>query len=156
MATLAVLEDRPIERVRGEFVLSTDRRRLDVAAALALLRTTFWAGAMRRDVLERSIANSVCFAVYRRQELVGLARVVSDLATYAYVTDVVVAEAYRGRGLGSWLVEAILAHPELQGLRRVALLTRGAAGLYQRYGFTSDTRDQTYLERRPDVQPGTV
>jgi len=149
-----VLEDRPIERVRGEFVLSTDRRRLDVAAALALLRTAFWAGAMRRDVLERSIANSVCFAVYRRDELVGFARVVSDLATYAYVTDVVVADAYRGRGLGSWLVEAILAHPELQGLRRVALLTRGAAGLYQRYVFTSDTRDQTYLERRPDAQSG--
>ena len=149
-----MLEDRPIERVRGEFVLSTDRRRLDVAAALALLRTAFWAGAMRRDVLERSIANSVCFAVYRRDELVGFARVVSDLATYAYVTDVVVADAYRGRGLGSWLVEAILAHPELQGLRRVALLTRGAAGLYQRYVFTSDTRDQTYLERRPDAQSG--
>ena len=149
-----MLEDRPIERVRGEFVLSTDRRRLDVAAALALLRTAFWAGAMRRDVLERSIANSVCFAVYRRDELVGFARVVSDLATYAYVTDVVVADAYRGRGLGSWLAEAILAHPELQGLRRVALLTRGAAGLYQRYGFTSDTRDQTYLERRPDAQSG--
>lgn len=151
-----MLEDRPIERVRGEFVLSTDRRRLDVTAALALLRTTFWAGAMRRDVLERSIANSVCFAVYRQQELVGFARVVSDLATYAYLTDVVVADAYRGRGLGSWLVEAILAHPELQGLRRVALLTRGAAGLYQRYGFTSDTRDQTYLERRPDPQPGAA
>lgn len=142
------MDDAPIEFRRGEFVVSTDRSRLETDAALALLHTTFWASGMTPDVLARAMANSVCFGLFERQRLIGFGRVVTDLATYAYWTDVVIAEAYRGRGLGAWLSQCMLAHPELQGLRRVALLTRDAAALYAGIGFTVGSGSLTYMEHR--------
>lgn len=139
------MQDEPIEFQSGEFTVSTDRARLDLDAALGVLHDTYWATEMPREVLARAIENSVCFGVYRGQELVGLARVVSDLATYAYLTDVVIVEAWRGRGLGRWLVECILAHPDFQTLRRITLLTSDAQDLYARFGFGSP-QGLTYLE----------
>jgi ribosomal protein S18 acetylase RimI-like enzyme len=143
------MQDIPVEFRRGEFILSTTRGRLDLEAVHALLVTTPWARTgIRREVLERAVENSVCFGVYRGRELVGFARAVTDLATYAYLTDVAIAGAYRGLGLGVWLVECILAHPGLQGLRRIALVTRDAQTLYARFGFGTDTGVSTYMERR--------
>jgi GNAT superfamily N-acetyltransferase len=143
------MRDTPIEFRRGEFVVSTDRARLEPNAALALLRTTSWAAGMDRPVLVRAIANSICFGLFDGSDLIGLGRVVTDLATYAYWTDVVIADAYRGRGLGRWLSECMLAHPELQGLRRVALLTRDAAALYAGVGFIEGPGSLVYMEYRP-------
>jgi GNAT superfamily N-acetyltransferase len=143
------MDDAPIEFRRGEFVITTDRSRMETEAALALLHTTYWAREMKREVLARAMANSVCFGVLKWQTLIGFGRAVTDLATYAYWTDVVIAEAYRGRGLGGWLSECMLAHPDLQGLRRVALLTRDAAGLYAGIGFTLGPGSLIYMERRP-------
>lgn len=143
------MDDAPLEFRRGEFVVSTDRGRMDADAALALLHTTFWARDMKREVLVRAIANSVCFALFQRDSLIGFGRVVTDLATYAYWTDVVIAEEYRGRGLGRWLSECMLVHPQLQGLRRVALLTRDAAELYAEVGFTVGPGSLIYMERSP-------
>jgi GNAT superfamily N-acetyltransferase len=141
------MQDHPQNFERDDFMISTDRQRLDLDAVLAALHRTYWAAGMPREVLERAIANSVCFGVYHQDRLVGFGRVVSDLATYAYLTDIVIDEAYRGRGLGYWLVECILAHPELQGLRRISLLTSGAQELYARFGFTSPTpAEPTYME----------
>jgi GNAT superfamily N-acetyltransferase len=142
------LSDPPVEWHRGEFVVSTDRSRIDPNSALTLLRTTFWATGMDPAVLARAIANSVCFAVYHRGALVGFGRAVTDLSTYAYWTDVVVAEGYRGQGLGRWLSECMLAHPGLQGLRRVALLTRDAEALYAGIGFTGGPGSLIYMEHR--------
>lgn len=133
---------------RGEFVVSTDRGRIDESAALALLRTTFWAAGMEPSVLARAIANSVSFGVYDGEVLVGFGRVVTDLSTYAYWTDVVIADRYRGRGLGRWLSECMLAHPDLQRLRRVALLTRDAKALYAEIGFSVGPGPLTYMEHR--------
>lgn len=143
------MDDRAVEFRHGEFTVSTDRGRLDLAAAHDLLRTTPWAADMGRDVLARAVANSVCFGLYHGDRLVGFGRAVTDLATYAYWTDVVVDEAYRGRGLGLWLAECMLDHPGLQGFRRVALLTRDAAPLYARLGFAAGPGSLTYMERRP-------
>lgn len=143
-----MLADRPIEFQRGEFTVSTDRQRLPIADALALLRSEFWAIGLASDVLERAVANSVCFGLYRGPELVGFARIVSDLATYAYWTDVVIAARYRGQGLGRWLSECMLGHPELQGLRRTTLLTRDAEALYAGLGFARGPGALTYMERR--------
>jgi GNAT superfamily N-acetyltransferase len=143
------MDDAPIEFRRGEFVVTTDRSRMQADAALALLHTTFWARDMKRDVLARAMANSVCFGLLNRDILIGFGRAVTDLATYAYWTDVVIAEAYRGRGLGGWLSECMLAHPGLKGLRRVALLTRDAAGLYAGVGFTVGPGTLIYMEHRP-------
>lgn len=143
------MSDPPIEFRRGQFVISTDRQQLDPDAILILLHTTHWAAGMTRETLTRAIANSVCFGVFDRDLLIGFARAVTDLATYAYWTDVVIADGYRGRGLGRWLSECMLAHPDLQGLRRVTLLTRDAAGLYAGLGFTIGSGSLVYMEYRP-------
>jgi ribosomal protein S18 acetylase RimI-like enzyme len=103
---------------------------------------------MTREVLERAVANSLCFGMYDGHELIGFARVITDYCTYAYLTDVILAARYRGRGLGKWLTEATVAHPDMKGLRRISLLTRDAMGLYSQYGFTTDTRGLVYMERR--------
>jgi ribosomal protein S18 acetylase RimI-like enzyme len=142
------MRDLPVEFRRDALVVSTDRSRIDPDAVLALLHTTFWARGMTRDVLVRAIANSVSFALLDHGALVGFGRAVSDLATYAYWTDVVIAPGHRGRGLGRWLSDCMLAHPELQGLRRVALLTREAVGLYSGVGFTVGAGELVYMELR--------
>jgi N-acetylglutamate synthase-like GNAT family acetyltransferase len=143
------MNDRPIQLRRGEFILSTDRARMEPGIILQLLHDTHWGGGLSLASLSLAMANSVCFGVFERDTLVGFGRAVTDLATYAYWTDVVVAETHRGRGLGRWLSECMLAHPELQGLRRVALLTRDAADLYAGLGFSVGPGSLIYMERRP-------
>ena len=144
-----MLDDAPLEYRRDGLVITTDRRRIDPDSALELLRSTFWAREMKGDVLARAIQNSVCFALLDGTILAGFGRAVSDLATYAYWTDVVILSSYRGRGLGRWLSDCMLAHPDLQGLRRVVLLTRDAAELYRGIGFTEGPGPLIYMERRP-------
>jgi len=144
-----MLGDAPVEYRRDGLVITTDRKRIDPDSALELLRTTFWAREMNGEVLVRAIQNSVGFALLDGTVLAGFGRAVSDLATYAYWTDVVILSSYRGRGLGRWLSECMLAHPDLQGLRRVALLTRDAAELYSGIGFSKGPGPLVYMERRP-------
>ena len=104
---------------------------------------------MTRQILERAVANSVCYGVYTETgQQVGFGRVVSDLTTYAYLTDIVIDEAYRAQGLGKWLVECILAHPDFQKLRRIALVTLNAQTLYEPFGFTEGAEPLIYMERR--------
>jgi N-acetylglutamate synthase-like GNAT family acetyltransferase len=145
------MNDQPIEDTRGDLLLSTDRSRIDIDAILAMLRGSHWAASMTRPRLERAIENSLCFAVYDSSgQQLGFARAVTDLTTYAYLTDVIVAESARGRGIGSWMVETVLVHPDLQGLRRIALWTRNARALYERFGFApADIPTSTYLEIYP-------
>lgn len=143
------MSDPPVDFRRGEFLVSTDRARLDPDDVLTLLQPTHWAAGLDRTVLARAMENSVSFGLFFQGALIGFGRVVTDLATYAYWTDVVIAEAYRGRGLGHWLSECMLAHPGLQGLRRVALITRDAADLYSGLGFTVGAGSLIYMERRP-------
>jgi N-acetylglutamate synthase-like GNAT family acetyltransferase len=144
-----MLEDTPVEWTRGGHRITTDRAAVmaRLPEALALLRVEHWGGALDAATLERSARNSICFAVIEGDRLVGFARAVSDLATYAYLTDVVIAPDARGSGLGAWLVRCILAHPDLQGLRRIALLTRDAPALYERAGFVHGPGNRHYMER---------
>jgi GNAT superfamily N-acetyltransferase len=112
------------------------------------LATSYWARAIPREIVERSIRNSLCFGLYDaggRQ--VGFARVVTDRATFAWVADVFVVEEARGNGLGVWLMEAIATHPDLQGLRRLMLTTRDAQVLYAKTGFVRPARPEEDLER---------
>ena len=145
------MDDMMVEEQRGDLVISTDRARIDVDAVLGMLRASHWGGGMTRRSLERAIANSVCVGVYDaggRQ--LAFARAVTDLATYAYLTDVIVAEDARGRGLGKWMTQLLVAHPDLQGLRRMALWTRNARGLYEQFGFKTELPPaSTYMEIRP-------
>jgi len=150
------MDDHTVEDIRGDLTLSTDRARIDVDDVLAMLRESHWGRSMTRSMLERAIANSVCVGVYEASgRQIAFSRAVTDLATYAYLTDVMVADHVRGGGLGSWMIEAILAHPDLQGLRRVALWTRNARAFYERLGFSTKLPASTYMEIHPgpDARP---
>jgi len=124
------------EWTRGEYVISTDPRRLDVALVHEFLARAYWSVGLPRDVFERALAHSLAFGLYGPAGQVGFARIVTDHATFAYLADVFVLEAFRGRGLGKWLVEVAVTLPELQGLRRWLLATADAHELYRRFGFT--------------------
>jgi GNAT superfamily N-acetyltransferase len=126
---------RRLERQRDAFTVSTDPERLDLDVIHGYLTRSYWAAGIPRDVVERSLRNSLCFGLYAGDEQVGFARVVTDLATFAYVADVFVLDAHRGRGLSKWLMECILQHPDLRDVRRWHLVTRDAHGLYERFGF---------------------
>jgi ribosomal protein S18 acetylase RimI-like enzyme len=144
------VKDRLVELRRGELLLSTDRTRVDVDRVLAWLHASHWGGSVTRELLVRSIQNSLVVGVYGPAGQLGFLRVVTDMATFAYFTDVIVAESARGQGIASWMVEAVLAHPDLQGLRRFALLTRDAQTLYEKFGFSAtDLSASTYMELRP-------
>jgi GNAT superfamily N-acetyltransferase len=141
---------------RGEFVVSTERELLDLDRIHGFLADCYWAKGIPRDVVVRSIENSLCFGLYAEGKQIGFARVVSDYATYAYIGDVFVIESFRGRGLGKWLMECVLEHPRLQGLRRWSLVTRDAHGLYAQLGFGPLKKPENYMElHRPDVYQQT-
>ena len=142
------MRDQLIERERSGLILSTNRQRIDVEAVHGMLVPTHWGGGLTRERLERAIENSISVGVYDGARQLAFARVVTDLATYAYVTDVIVAEVARGEGIGTWMIEAIVEHPDLQGLRRIALLTRDARELYERFGFTTEPPASVYMELR--------
>lgn len=136
----------PVTWTRGRRRVSTRRDLLPLDAVLALLRDTHWGGSMSAETLRVAVRGSISFGVYDGDQLVGFARAVSDLATFAYLTDVVIAPDLRGEGLGEWLMRCVVAHPDLQGLRRIALLTRDAARFYERLGFTRGSGDRAYFE----------
>src|SRR5580693_2069761 len=121
----------------GRFLISTDRSKLDVDVIHRFLARSYWAEGIPRETVMRSIENSLCFGVYDNAHQIGFARVITDFATYAYVADVFILEPYRERGLGKELMASIMAHPDLQGLRRWSLATRDAHGLYTQFGFAA-------------------
>ena len=131
----------------GEFNISTDHSRLDVDAIHRFLSIeSYWAQNRTREQTEKAIANSICFGAYSDKRLVGFGRVVSDHATFAYVGDVFVIEEFRGRGLARLLMEAMLAHPNLQNLRRWVLATRDAHAVYSRHGFAQLAHPERWME----------
>ena len=130
-----------------EFTVTTDPARLDGAAVHRYLVTSYWAAGIPRETVERSLRHSLCFGLYAGVEQIGLARVVTDRATFAYLCDVYVLEPWRGRGLAKWLIECVLAHPDLNGLRRFNLVTRDAHLLYEPVGFVTPVRPDRYMEK---------
>nr|WP_315426953.1 GNAT family N-acetyltransferase [uncultured Albidiferax sp.] len=121
---------------RGDYRISTDPQQLDLAAVHAYLTQSYWSPGIARERVERAAANSLCFGLFHGAQQVGFARVVSDKTTFAYLADVYILDAHRGQGLSKWLMATILAHPDLQGLRRFMLATRDAHSLYAQFGFT--------------------
>ena len=134
------------ERRRGMFRISTDAGRLDLGLVHTFLARSYWAEGIPREVVERSIRGSLCFGLSEGERQVGFARVITDRTTYAYLADVFVLEDHRGRGLGLWLIESILGHPDLQGLRRFGLVTKDAHGLYRRTGFAPLAHPERHME----------
>jgi GNAT superfamily N-acetyltransferase len=136
-----------LDSQRGSLLISTDPSRLDLEAITDMLSRAYWAKDRTREVIVRAMQNSLVFGVYDGNRQIGLARVVSDYATFAWLCDVFVHEDYRQRGIGKWLMETILAHPDLQGLRRFLLITRDAHGLYSQYGFTPLQNPDRWMEK---------
>jgi len=137
--------DTAIDTTAG-YSISTDASRLDAGAIHAYLAQSYWSPGIPRSTVERAIANSLCFGVFKGAEQVGFARVVTDRATFAYLADVFILEAHRGKGLARPLMAAIRAHPDLQGLRRWLLATRDAHGLYRKCGFRELGNPSRFME----------
>ncbi|HEV7842087.1 MAG TPA: GNAT family N-acetyltransferase [Pyrinomonadaceae bacterium] len=151
---------------RGDYLISTDGARLDWDVIHGYLSgESYWAKGRSIETIRRSVENSLPFGIYKAGRQVGFARVVTDYATFAWIADVFVLEEFRGQGLSKWLMEVMLAHPELQGFRRWVLATKDAHGLYKQYGFTNLLKPERWMERhdpqtaeKPDYwhqEPGT-
>ena len=136
-----------LEWQRGEFKISTDSSQLQLEAIAAFLGTSYWAHQRSVATIQRSLESSLCFGVYTKNAQIGLARVVTDNATFAYLCDVYILEAHRGSGLGKWLMQTVFEHPDLQGVRRFMLATRDAHDLYAQYGFAPLERPERFMER---------
>ncbi len=131
---------------KTEYAISTDPARFDLDLIHGFLTTCYWAEGIPRELVKRSIENSLCFGVFEGEKQVGFARVITDRATYAYVGDVFIIESHRGQRLGKRLMSAIMTHPQLQGLRRWSLITRDAHGLYEQFGFTPLANPDRHME----------
>ena len=142
-----------MEAYKDEYLISTDREKLDIELIHDFLSNeSGWSNGIPIERVEKSIANSLNLGIYTGQKLIGFARVISDFSTIAYLGDVFILPGYRGLGLSKWLMETIVAHQELQGLRRWILLTDTAEWLYEKYGFTKLPRPEVYMEKfNPDV-----
>lgn len=143
----------------GEYTLSTDKTRLDVELVHHYLSTdSYWALHIPRAIVDKAIAHSMCFGLYHGDAQVGFARVITDHSTFGYLADVFILSPHRGKGLSKWMMEYIMAHPDLQGLRRFMLATRDAHSLYAQFGFTPIANPEPLMQvHRPDVyaQPAT-
>ena len=137
---------------KGDYLISTDNNLLDLAVIHGFLTTSYWSEGIPFDIVKKSMDHSLNFGLYRGDQQIGFARVITDYATFAYIGDVFILEEYRGRGLSKWMMEAVAEHPELQGLRQWVLFTRDAHGLYEKTGFVrAENAERLMVKRNPDV-----
>ena len=146
-----------VEYKKNQFTISSDPAKLDESVIFDYLANeSYWWTDLTREKLHRYLQFSLCFGVYDGEQQVGFARVVTDYTTFAYLGDVFIVSSYQGHGLGKWLVECILQHPELQSLRRWTLYTQDAHTLYQRFGFQNEPKPENYLVFRPETVIGDL
>ena len=145
--------------IKDRFIITTEKEKLDIDFIHSFLTRSYWAEGITKEVIKRSIGGSLCFGVFENDKAnlsagrqIGFARMITDKATFAYLADVFIIEEYQGLGLSKWLMEVIMSHPELQGLRRMMLATRDAHGLYEKFGFTQLTNVDRWMQiHDPDV-----
>ncbi len=135
-----------LEAQKDDYTISTDPARLDMDVICDFLTRAYWAAGRPRERTERAFANSLVFGLYDGNKQIGLARVVSDYAIFAYLCDVFINEDYRAHGLGKWLIETVMSHPDLQGLRRWTLATRDAHELYRQFGWNDMQNPEKWME----------
>ncbi|MFI5130523.1 MAG: GNAT family N-acetyltransferase [Chitinophagales bacterium] len=150
---------------KGSYSITTDKNLMDIDFIHRFLATSYWAEGITKEIISKCVRGSLCFGVFENQKnvmpdrpqgpvgrQVGFARMVTDEATFAYLADVFIADDHRGKGLSKWLMEVILAHDGLQGLRRILLATRDAHGLYAQFGFTPLSFTDRWMQiHNPDV-----
>jgi GNAT superfamily N-acetyltransferase len=128
--------------------LFTDPGRVDFDFVHSFLSTeAYWSKGVSRETLARGLAHSICFSLYHGPRQIGFCRVITDAATFAYLDDVFVLAEYRGQGLGGWMLECVLAHPDLQDLKRFSLATRDAQSFYAQHGWEPLRYPDRHMER---------
>lgn len=145
-----------VEYRRDSFSISTDKSKLDVGLVYEFLESSYWAQGRPLDVVQTSIEHSLCFGVYDGDQQVGFARIVTDYTTFAWLCDVFILESHRGHGLGKWLIECVVTHPGLQGLKLFLLATRDAHELYRKYGGFENVHNPEKLMARFTPSPGVA
>jgi GNAT superfamily N-acetyltransferase len=141
-----------MEWQKETYFISTDKEKIDIPVVHAFLTQSYWAKGIPEATVRRSIKGSLCFSIFHEERQIGFARVITDEATFAYLADVFVLEAYRGRGLSKWLMEVVTSYPSLTGLRRFLLATRDAHGLYAKFGFTPLPDLKPWMQvHKPDI-----
>ena len=139
------------------FAISTETSFFNLEYIHEFLSNSYWAQNIPIETVQKSIDNSICFGVFHLGKQIGFARVITDKTTFAYLADVFIDEAYRGQGLSKWLMEEIMKHEDLQGLRRFMLATRDAHGLYTQFGFSQLTNADRWMQiHNPDVYKSSV
>ena len=134
---------------KNGFIISTDKNKIDIDYVHGFLSGSYWSPGIRYEVVKRAIEGSLSFGIYEAEKQVGYARVITDTATFAYLADVFVDENYRGRGLGKWLIDTIMSHPDLQDLRRIILATKDAHKLYEQCGFILIPNPESFMVYNP-------
>jgi N-acetylglutamate synthase-like GNAT family acetyltransferase len=132
------------------YLVSTDSSKLDLKVIHGYLSRSYWAEEIPFETVKRSVEHSLCFGVYSAGKQIGFARVISDYTTFAYLADVFILEEERGKGLSKFLMECILKHKELQGLRNFSLMTQDAHSLYARYGFKNIPKPENFMAKKID------
>jgi N-acetylglutamate synthase-like GNAT family acetyltransferase len=135
-----------IEYQKDDFYITTDTEKIDIDAVYSLLGQSYWAKSRKKDVIIKSLKNSLCFSLLHKNKQIGLVRVVTDYATFAYLCDVIVDDKYRHKGLGVWFLECVLKHPDLQHLRRWCLATKDAHEFYNKVGFKNLINPERFME----------
>lgn len=135
-----------VEYKKEEFSITTDFQKIDVEAVYSLLGKAYWANDRSREVINKSLENSLCFSLFHSDKQIGLVRVITDYATFAYLCDIIIDEEYRRKGLGLWFLECVFKHPELQNLRRWSLATRDAHEFYKKFGFKNLSKPEVFME----------
>ena len=136
-----------IETHRGQFTISNDPLRLDMNAVFDFLSRSYWAKTRPRERTDEAFANSLVFGIYEDRRQIGMARIITDFCIFAYLCDVFIHEDYRGHGLGKWLMQTMLEHPDLKHIRRWLLATEDAHGLYQQFGFERLVNVEKWMQR---------
>lgn len=134
---------------KNEFNISTDKTKIDIAYVHEFLTQSYWSPGISMEVVKKAMEGSLCFGIYNNDKQVGYARMITDKATFAYLADVFIDENYRGKGLGKWLIKMILAHPDMQGLRRILLATKDAHALYEQFDFTPLNNPERFMVYNP-------
>jgi N-acetylglutamate synthase-like GNAT family acetyltransferase len=132
---------------QGKYRISADPDAVDFDTVFDFLSRAPWASGLSREALGRALRNSLCFSLLEETRQIGVARVISDFSTYAYLCDVYIVDQQRGRGLGSWLVRCVLSHPDISCLKRIALITHDAQDFYLDLGFEFASHPNHYMER---------
>ena len=138
--------------IKDKFYISTEKEKMDIDLIHSFLTRSYWAEGISKEIVRRSIEGALCFGVFENEKQIGFARMITDRATFAYLADVFIIDEYRGLGLSKWLMEVIMSHPDLQGLRRLMLATRDAHELYKKFGFTQLNNVDRWMHiHYPDV-----